>query len=81
MFVALQLAGRPDRRLDSRTVWLGLLLTATGAVASLFLQGPYAAGAGIGDVLSGSLLSATLDTPFGRLLLLRLAALGRARRS
>ena len=56
------------------TVWLGLLLAATGAVASLFLQGPYAAGAGIGDVLSGSLLSATLDTPFGPLLL-RLAVL------
>lgn len=67
-------AGRTDRW-TRRTVRLGLVLTAAGAVASLLLQGPYAAGRGLGDVLSGALFSATLDTPFGRLLLLRLAAL------
>jgi copper transport protein len=66
--------GRTNRR--TRTVIrLGWTAAAASTVASLLLQGPYAAGAGIGAVLSPDLLPATLSSPYGRILGLRLAAL------
>lgn len=67
-------AGRTDGW-TRRTIRLGLMSAVFGAVASLLLQGPYVAGDGIREVFSGSLLGATLSTPFGRLLLLRLGVL------
>jgi len=72
--VAFWPGGRTDRR--TRTViLLGWTAAAASTVASVLLQGPYAAGAGLGAVLSPDLLSATLSTPYGRMLALRLVAL------
>jgi copper transport protein len=66
--------GRTDRR--TRTVIrLGWTAAAASTVANLLLQGPYAAGTGVGAALSPDLLSVTLSTAYGRILGLRLAAL------
>ncbi|CAO5192790.1 copper transport protein [Frankia sp. AiPs1] len=53
-------------------VW-GLAVAAS--VAQLLLQGPYAAGLGLGGIVHWSVLSTTLDEQFGHLLLIRLLAL------
>lgn len=50
-------------------------LTAVDAVAQLLLQGPYAAGLGLGGVVRWSVLSATVEERYGHLLLVRLLAL------
>jgi copper transport protein len=69
----------PAGRTQPRTrilLRLGWTVGAVSSVAGLLLQGPYAAGAGPGSILSPSLLAATVSTAFGRILLLRLAAFG-----
>ncbi|MGY5885289.1 copper resistance CopC/CopD family protein [Modestobacter lacusdianchii] len=55
----------------------GSAAVVAGAALSVLLQGPYAAGAGIGSVLDPELLGSTLGSTYGRTLLLRavLAAL------
>jgi copper transport protein len=49
----------------------GLLAVAVSAVLSLLLQGPYAAGAGVGSVADPQLLGATTGSGYGVTLLLR----------
>jgi copper transport protein len=66
--------GRDDVR-GRRLVWAGWLSAVVAALAELLVQGPYVAGAGLGDVTKWSLLDATLHTTYGtahsdRLLLL-----------
>ncbi len=66
--------GRDDVR-ARRLVWAGWLAGVVAALAELLVQGPYVAGAGLGDVTKWSLLDATLHTTYGtahsdRLLLL-----------
>ena len=66
--------GRDDVR-ARRLVWAGWLAAVVAALAELLVQGPYVAGAGLGDVTKWSLLDATLHTTYGtahsdRLLLL-----------
>ncbi|HEY2985614.1 MAG TPA: copper resistance protein CopC [Jatrophihabitantaceae bacterium] len=66
--------GRDDVR-ARRLVWAGWLAAVVAAMAELLVQGPYVAGAGLGDVTNWSLLDATLHTTYGtahsdRLLLL-----------
>jgi copper transport protein len=66
--------GRDDVR-ARRLVWAGWLAAVVAALAELLVQGPYVAGAGLGDVTNWSLLDATLHTTYGtahsdRLLLL-----------
>lgn len=66
--------GRDDVR-ARRLVWAGWLAAVLAALAELLVQGPYVAGAGLGDVANWSLLDATLHTTYGtahsdRLLLL-----------
>lgn len=61
----------------SRTLgWVGFDLMLAGTLAAGLLQGPYAAGRGIGSVLDPSLLAATLETTAGQLTALRLMVLG-----
>ena len=67
--------GRDDRT-ARRLVWTGWLATVAAAVAELLLQGPYSAGAGLGDVANWSLLDATLHTTFGTAHSVRLLLLG-----
>ncbi len=66
--------GRDDVR-ARRLVWAGWLAAVVAALAELLVQGPYVAGAGLGDVTNWSLLDATLHTTYStahsdRLLLL-----------
>ncbi|WP_222269951.1 copper resistance CopC/CopD family protein [Modestobacter marinus] len=69
-----------------RLVSAGLGAVAAGAVLSFLLQGPYAAGGGLGSVADPQLLGATLDSAYGLTLLARvvltaaLVVLLRARR-
>ncbi|MEU2350244.1 copper resistance CopC family protein [Modestobacter sp. NPDC049651] len=50
----------------------GLAAVAAGTVGALLLQGPYAAGEGIGSLLDPQLLSTTAGSTYGRTLLVRL---------
>jgi copper transport protein len=71
-------AGRDDRRARG-IVRGGWLLSVLAALAELLVQGPYAAGDGLGRTFSTELIDATLHTDFGlthSMRLLALAALG-----
>jgi copper transport protein len=56
--------GRDDVR-ARRLVWAGWLSAVVAALAELLVQGPYVAGAGLGDIANWSLLDATLHTTYG----------------
>ena len=56
-----------------RLALVGLAAVAVGGVLSLLLQGPYAAAAGLGSVFDADLTGSTLDSAFGRTLLVRVA--------
>ncbi|NBH08247.1 CopD family protein, partial [Amycolatopsis sp. SID8362] len=66
-------AGRTDRR-ARRLLNTGAGLLAGATVVAFVLQGPYAAGRGIGAVSDFGLLADTLRVAYGKLLLLRLVA-------
>jgi copper transport protein len=68
-------AGRTDPR-ARKLIWYGWWGTTIGAVLGLVLQGPYAAGTGLLDLLNSSLLKTTLGTTYGRMLCARLILLG-----
>ncbi len=72
-------AGRDDRRARV-LVWTGWWVSVAFGAAELFVQGPYDAGTGLGDVTQWSLLDATLHTDFGVAHSLRLICSGRAGR-
>lgn len=59
-----------------RLLRAGAWLTAGTAVATFLLQGPYAAGRGLGALLDPRLLADTLRLSYGKLLLVRLVAAG-----
>ncbi|MEQ0565911.1 copper resistance protein CopC [Amycolatopsis sp. NEAU-NG30] len=70
---------RPGGRTDPRARRLlvtGAWLTAATAIATFLLQGPYAAGRGLGALLDPGLLADTFRVSYGKLLLVRLAAAG-----
>jgi copper transport protein len=68
-------AGRTNPR-ARKLIWYGWWGTTIGAVLGLVLQGPYAAGTGLLDVLNSNLLKTTLGTTYGRMLCGRLILLG-----
>jgi copper transport protein len=68
-------AGRDDRR-ARRIVWGGWAAVTVGAALELLMQGPYAAGTGLGKLFDASLLDDTLHTTYGQLHSLRLIMLG-----
>jgi copper transport protein len=68
-------AGRTDPR-ARKLIWYGWWGTTIGAVLGLILQGPYAAGTGLLDLLNSNLLKTTLGTTYGRMLCARLILLG-----
>jgi len=67
-------AGRTMPR-ARRLVWTGWGAAAVAAVLGVLLQGPYAAGTGLGQMFSRSLLASTLSTTYGRMLCVRLILL------
>jgi copper transport protein len=66
-------AARTDRRARRLLTW-GAGLVAVTAVATFVLQGPYAAGRDLEAVFDTGLLADTVRVAYGKLLLLRLAA-------
>lgn len=61
----------------SRTLaWIGFDLALAATVLGGLLQGPYAAGQGLGSVLDAALMSATLETGSGQMSAARLMLLG-----
>jgi copper transport protein len=56
-----------------RAALAGLVAVAVGGVLSFLAQGPYAAASGLGSLVDPTLLEATLDSGFGRTLLVRTA--------
>jgi copper transport protein len=67
--------GRDERR-ARRLVWSGWGLATIGAVVELLLQGPYAAGTGLGDLGNRTLIDATLHSDYGHYHSIRLLLLG-----
>jgi copper transport protein len=65
-------AGWTNRR-ARRVATAGWMASLAGAVAVLLLQGPYSAGRSIAGIADPALLSATMDTDYGRYVLVRLA--------
>ncbi|MCU1667669.1 MAG: copper resistance protein CopC [Blastococcus sp.] len=63
-------AGWASPRLRRPATWGTVALAAT-ALASFLLQGPYAAGSGLGSLADPALLAATLGSTAGRAMLLR----------
>ncbi|WP_037305525.1 copper resistance CopC/CopD family protein [Amycolatopsis orientalis] len=69
---------RPGGRTDPaarKLITAGVWLSAVTAVAGFLLQGPYVAGRGVDAVFDPALIEATLRVAYGKLLLLRLAAI------
>jgi copper transport protein len=64
------------RRTIRGLIWTGWAAAVLGAFGEFLLQGPYAAGSGIGSTLHGSLLDATLHANSGQLLSVRLVLIG-----
>ena len=60
-------------RLMRRLTVGGLAAVAVTAGLLVLLQGPYAAGSGLGSLLDGALLDSTLDSGYGQAVLLRAA--------
>lgn len=58
-----------------RLIHTGIALSAVTAVAGFLLQGPYVSGRGVGAVFDPAMIEATLRVAYGKLLLLRLAAI------
>jgi copper transport protein len=68
-------AGRSNER-ARRILWTGWGLSFASTLLGILLQGTYAAGTTITSIFSGDLLSATLASSYGRMLSVRLVALG-----
>nr|WP_211661101.1 FixH family protein [Modestobacter muralis] len=60
-------------RLMRRLTLAGLATVAVAAGLLVLLQGPYASGSGLGSLLDGALLDSTLDSDYGKTVLLRAA--------
>jgi copper transport protein len=77
VFVLCWPAGWTNRR-ARRTVAIGWAASLVGSAAVLLLQGPYSAGRPLSEVADPALLSATLDTDYGRYVLARAALVAAA---
>jgi len=64
-------AARPTRG----AVWIGWFVLTISTIAAVMLQGPYAAGAGIGDAVKWTVVHDVLHTRFGHVTEVRLALL------
>jgi copper transport protein len=78
-FLVLIARGTSAARWTRRMMWIGWIVLTLASVGALMLQGPYAAGAGIGDAVRWRVVHDVLRTRYGhvtevRLLLLAAAA-------
>jgi copper transport protein len=74
-FLVLVWPGGRASTIASRLVWAGWAGAVVSTVIELLVQGPYAAGLGLGDALDLDLLQEVFDTRAGRVWLARLAFL------
>lgn len=77
MFVLVWPGGWANRR-ARRVVTAGWVASALGGLAVLLLQGPYGAGRTLAGVADPDLLAATLDTDYGRYVVIRLLVIAAA---
>ncbi len=75
VFLFLIAAGTSAAKSTRRTMWIGWIVLTVSTVAAVMLQGPYAAGAGIGDAVKWSVVHDVLHTRFGHVTEVRLALL------
>lgn len=74
-FLALCWQAGWQRPLVRRLLWVGWGATVLGTVVGFLVQGPYVTGFPLSRALSGPLLADVATTPYGRVLLARLALL------
>jgi copper transport protein len=65
VFLLLIASGSSAGWSTRRAIWIGWILLAVSTVAAVMLQGPYAAGSGIGDAVKWSVVHDVLQTRFG----------------
>jgi copper transport protein len=75
VFLLLIAGGSSAARSTRRAIWSGWIVLATSTVAAVMLQGPYAAGTGIGDAVKWSVVHDVLQTRFGHVTEVRLLLL------
>jgi len=78
VFLLLIARGSSAARSTRRAVWIGWIVLVLATVGALILQGPYAAGSGIGDAAKWSVVHDVLQTRFGHVTEVRLVLLAAA---
>jgi copper transport protein len=77
-FLVLIARGTSAARWTRRMMWTGWIILALSTIGALMLQGPYAAGAGIGDAVRWRVISDVLHTRYGHVTQVRLLLLAAA---
>jgi copper transport protein len=75
VFLLLIAGGSSAARSTQRAIWVGWILLLLSSIAALMLQGPYAAGSGIGDATKWNVIDDVLHTRFGHVTEVRLLLL------
>jgi len=75
VFMLLIASGSSAARSTRRAIWVGWILLVISTIAALMLQGPYAAGSGIGDAVKWTVVHDVLHTRFGHVTEVRLLLL------
>jgi copper transport protein len=75
IFLVLIAGGTSAARSTRRLIWIGWIVLALSTVAAVMMQGPYAAGAGIGDAVKWTVVHAVFKTRFGHVTEVRLLLL------
>jgi copper transport protein len=65
VFLVLIAGGTSAARATRRVIWIGWIILALSTIGALLLQGPYAAGTGVGDAFKWSVVHDVLQTRFG----------------
>ncbi len=78
VFLLLIAGGSSAEGSTRRTMWIGWFVLTLFTIAALMLQGPYAAGAGIGDAIKWSVVHDVLHTRFGHVTEVRFLLLAAA---
>jgi copper transport protein len=78
VFLVLIARGTSAARWTRRMMWLGWIVLTLSTVGALMLQGPYAAGAGIGDAVRWRVVHDVLHTRYGHVTEVRLLLLAAA---
>jgi copper transport protein len=75
VFLLLISGGTSARGSTRKAMWVGWAVLVVSTIAALMLQGPYAAGAGMGDAVKWSVVDDVLHTRFGHVTEVRLLLL------